>query len=65
MASEFFEQGDIERKELKITPSAMMDRSKEDQLPTMQVDFIDAICIPVYQVFRTTFYDYISIRMCG
>ena len=50
VANEFFEQGDIERRDLNITPSAMMDRNKEDQLPMMQVDFIDTICIPVYQV---------------
>lgn len=49
VASEFFEQGDIEKKELKITPMDMMDRDKEDQLPTMQVGFIDAVCLPVYQ----------------
>ena len=53
VASEFFEQGDIERRELKMTPSAMMDRNKEDQLPALQVDFIDSICIPVYQVSIT------------
>lgn len=27
-----------------------MDRAKKDDLPKMQVDFIDAICLPVYQV---------------
>lgn len=50
VASEFFEQGDIEKKELKIKPMDMMDRDKEDQLPAMQVGFIDSICMPVYQV---------------
>ncbi len=28
----------------------MMDREKKDQLPKMQVGFIDAICLPVYKV---------------
>ena len=28
----------------------MMDRDKQDELPKMQVGFIDAICIPVYKV---------------
>ena len=28
----------------------MMDRDKKDQLPKMQVGFIDAICTPVYEV---------------
>ncbi|XP_074647468.1 dual 3',5'-cyclic-AMP and -GMP phosphodiesterase 11-like [Tubulanus polymorphus] len=51
VASEFFEQGDIEKKELKIKPIDMMDRDKKDQLPSMQVGFIDAVCMPVYQAF--------------
>lgn len=28
-----------------------MNREKEDQLPTMQVGFIDSICLPIYEVF--------------
>ena len=28
----------------------MMDRDKKDQLPKMQVGFIDSICLPVYSV---------------
>lgn len=28
----------------------MMDRDKKDELPKMQVEFIDAICTPVYEV---------------
>ena len=27
-----------------------MDREKKDQLPAMQVGFIDSICLPVYNV---------------
>ena len=27
-----------------------MDREKKDRLPNMQVGFIDAICLPVYEV---------------
>ncbi len=50
MASEFFEQGDIEKSELNIKPMDMMDRDKKDQLPSMQVGFIDSICLPIYQV---------------
>ncbi|XP_067133442.1 dual 3',5'-cyclic-AMP and -GMP phosphodiesterase 11-like, partial [Centruroides vittatus] len=49
VASEFFQQGDIEKEELKIQPIDMMNRDKKDQLPVMQVRFIDAICIPVYE----------------
>ncbi|KAI9564201.1 hypothetical protein GHT06_007939 [Daphnia sinensis] len=51
VANEFFEQGDIERTELKITPIDMMNREKKDQLPAMQVGFIDSICLPVYDAF--------------
>nr|CFW94219.1 Eka-cGMP gated channel beta 2 protein [Euperipatoides kanangrensis] len=51
VAGEFFEQGDIEKNELKITPIDMMNREKKDLLPVMQVSFIDAICMPVYQAF--------------
>ncbi|KAK3091837.1 hypothetical protein FSP39_023062 [Pinctada imbricata] len=49
IASEFFEQGDMEKTQLKIKPSDMMDRDKKDKLPVMQVGFIDTICMPVYQ----------------
>lgn len=27
-----------------------MNREKEDQLPMMQVGFIDSICMPIYEV---------------
>jgi len=32
-----------------------MDREKKDDLPKMQVGFIDAICIPVYKVSLLSF----------
>lgn len=50
VSSEFFEQGDMERQELNITPIDIMNRDKEDQLPSMQVGFIDSICLPIYEV---------------
>lgn len=34
VASEFFEQGDLE-KSMKQTPIAMMDRNRKDELPSM------------------------------
>ncbi|NP_001029121.1 sperm phosphodiesterase 5 [Strongylocentrotus purpuratus] len=49
--SEFFQQGDLEREKLKEEPMAMMDRKKKDELPKMQVGFIDGICMPVYKMF--------------
>lgn len=51
VASEFFEQGDMERFQLNSEPIPMMDRKKKDELPKMQVGFIDFICIPVYKLF--------------
>ncbi|XP_077864639.1 cGMP-specific 3',5'-cyclic phosphodiesterase-like [Saccoglossus kowalevskii] len=51
VASEFFEQGDLEKTQLGQQPIAMMDREKKDELPKMQVGFIDAICTPVYKTF--------------
>ncbi|XP_063244233.1 dual 3',5'-cyclic-AMP and -GMP phosphodiesterase 11 isoform X2 [Bacillus rossius redtenbacheri] len=53
VSSEFFEQGDIERQELHITPIDIMNREKEDQLPLMQVGFIDSICMPIYEAFAS------------
>lgn len=50
VAGEFFEQGDRERNDLHMEPIAMMDRQKKNDLPKMQVGFIDAICLPLYQV---------------
>ena len=35
VASEFFEQGDLERQKLNERPSAMMDRDRENELPLM------------------------------
>lgn len=51
VSSEFFEQGDMEKEELNITPIDLMNRDKEDQLPLMQVGFIDSICLPIYEHF--------------
>lgn len=50
VAEEFFQQGDLEQQELKAMPMAMMDRAKKDELPQMQVGFIDAVCLPLYKV---------------
>ncbi|ESO86557.1 hypothetical protein LOTGIDRAFT_71258, partial [Lottia gigantea] len=51
VANEFFEQGDLEKTQLGEKPMPMMDRDKKDDLPKMQVGFIDAICLPVYKTF--------------
>ncbi|KAM9827138.1 cGMP-specific 3',5'-cyclic phosphodiesterase isoform 1-T1 [Neosynchiropus ocellatus] len=49
VATEFFEQGDKERRELNIIPSDLMNREKRDKIPSMQVSFIDAICTQLYE----------------
>ncbi|XP_055456573.1 dual 3',5'-cyclic-AMP and -GMP phosphodiesterase 11A [Psammomys obesus] len=49
VTSEFFEQGDRERSELKLTPSAIFDRNRKDELPRLQLEWIDNICMPLYQ----------------
>ncbi|KAF0312972.1 cGMP-specific 3',5'-cyclic phosphodiesterase [Amphibalanus amphitrite] len=48
VADEFFYQGDLERTKLNAQPSAMMDRERRDELPKMQMEFINLICIPLY-----------------
>ncbi|XP_053976534.1 cGMP-specific 3',5'-cyclic phosphodiesterase-like isoform X1 [Hylaeus volcanicus] len=55
VADEFFDQGDLERLQLNQQPVAMMDRERKDELPQMQVGFIDVICQPLYKVMSETF----------
>ncbi|XP_054260068.1 cGMP-specific 3',5'-cyclic phosphodiesterase [Macrosteles quadrilineatus] len=55
VADEFFDQGDLEKLQLNQQPVAMMDRERKDELPQMQVGFIDVICLPLYKVLADTF----------
>ncbi|XP_055375430.1 cGMP-specific 3',5'-cyclic phosphodiesterase isoform X2 [Condylostylus longicornis] len=55
VADEFFDQGDLEKLQLNTQPVAMMDRERKDELPKMQVGFIDLICLPLYRVLCDTF----------
>jgi cGMP-specific 3',5'-cyclic phosphodiesterase, invertebrate len=55
VADEFFDQGDLEKLQLNTQPIAMMDRERKDELPKMQVGFIDVICCPLYKVLSETF----------
>lgn len=57
VADEFFQQGDLEKEQLKIKPVEMMDRDKKDRLPSLQVSFIDTICLPVYEAFSRLYPD--------
>ncbi|XP_078532051.1 cGMP-specific 3',5'-cyclic phosphodiesterase isoform X1 [Lissotriton helveticus] len=49
IATEFYDQGDKERNELNIEPADLMNREKKDKIPSMQVGFIDAICLQLYE----------------
>ncbi|XP_073197106.1 cGMP-specific 3',5'-cyclic phosphodiesterase isoform X5 [Lepidochelys kempii] len=49
VATEFFDQGDKERKELNTEPTDLMNREKKNKIPSMQVGFIDAICLELYE----------------
>ncbi|NXY89005.1 PDE6C phosphodiesterase, partial [Alcedo cyanopectus] len=49
VANEFWEQGDLERTVLQQQPIPMMDRNKGDELPKLQVGFIDFVCTFVYK----------------
>nr|XP_039272935.1 LOW QUALITY PROTEIN: cGMP-specific 3',5'-cyclic phosphodiesterase-like [Styela clava] len=49
VAEEFFDQGDIEKRQLHLEPVDMMNRKQAEELPTMQIGFINAICVPLYE----------------
>ncbi|XP_055948620.1 dual 3',5'-cyclic-AMP and -GMP phosphodiesterase 11-like isoform X3 [Argiope bruennichi] len=51
VASEFFQQSDIEREKLRIQPIDMMNCGKKNELQLMQILFIDFICAPIYEAF--------------
>ncbi|XP_021357085.1 dual 3',5'-cyclic-AMP and -GMP phosphodiesterase 11A-like isoform X2 [Mizuhopecten yessoensis] len=46
--AEFFDQGDKEKHQLNIQPQACMDRERQDELPKLQMGWIDGICLPLY-----------------
>lgn len=41
---------------LLIPSKDIMNREKEDELPMMQVGFIDSICLPIYEVSNSLYY---------
>uniref|UniRef100_A0A8C5RE92 PDEase domain-containing protein n=1 Tax=Laticauda laticaudata TaxID=8630 RepID=A0A8C5RE92_LATLA len=51
VASEFWEQGDLEKTVLQQQPIPLMDRAKKDELPKLQCGFIDFVCTFVYKEF--------------
>ncbi|XP_047136908.1 dual 3',5'-cyclic-AMP and -GMP phosphodiesterase 11A isoform X1 [Hydra vulgaris] len=50
VTSEFFHQGDMERDKLHVEPKEMMDRNHVLQLPKLQAQFFQTMCIPIYKV---------------
>uniref|UniRef100_A0A6I8NGV8 Phosphodiesterase n=1 Tax=Ornithorhynchus anatinus TaxID=9258 RepID=A0A6I8NGV8_ORNAN len=64
VAAEFWEQGDLERSVLQQNPIPMMDRNKADELPKLQVGFIDFVCTFVYKEF-SRFHDQITPMLEG
>ncbi|XP_063889231.1 dual 3',5'-cyclic-AMP and -GMP phosphodiesterase 11A-like isoform X3 [Scylla paramamosain] len=49
VTSEFFDQGDLEKSKLKITPPALMDRDRKHELPLLQMRWIKDICLPLFE----------------
>ncbi|KAH0512886.1 Rod cGMP-specific 3',5'-cyclic phosphodiesterase subunit alpha [Microtus ochrogaster] len=64
VAAEFWEQGDLERTVLQQNPIPMMDRNKADELPKLQVGFIDFVCTFVYKEF-SRFHEEITPMLDG
>uniref|UniRef100_F6VD33 Phosphodiesterase n=1 Tax=Monodelphis domestica TaxID=13616 RepID=F6VD33_MONDO len=64
VAAEFWEQGDLERTVLQQNPIPMMDRNKADELPKLQVGFIDFVCTFVYKEF-SRFHEQITPMLDG
>ncbi|ELU06480.1 hypothetical protein CAPTEDRAFT_169631 [Capitella teleta] len=52
VVTEFLDQGDKEKTMLKIQPQAFMDREKQDELPRLQLEWIDGICLPLYKTWQ-------------
>ena len=61
---EFFEQGDIERSTLGRVSGELFDRRNLSNLPKMQVDFIQFICLPLYEVLARRF-DFLRPLLAG
>lgn len=51
IASEFWEQGDLERTVLQQQPIPMMDRNEKDELPKLQGGYVDFVYTFVYKDF--------------
>jgi len=54
VTSEFYDQGDLERKLFDTEPVPMMDRKQDGDIAKMQIGFIDGVCSLVYQMMKDT-----------
>ncbi|XP_041367217.1 cGMP-specific 3',5'-cyclic phosphodiesterase-like [Gigantopelta aegis] len=48
VVGEFFHQGDLERQKLGMDPVPMMDRKRRSEMPRLQMNFFDSVCLPLY-----------------
>jgi len=55
VSQEFFTQGDIEKHIFNVKPIDMFNREKINELPRMQLDFINGICQPIFVHFYKIF----------
>lgn len=55
VTQEFFTQGDIEKHIFNVKPMDMFNREKSNELPRMQIDFINGICQPIFVHFHKIF----------
>jgi len=55
VTQEFFTQGDIEKHIFNVKPMDMFNREKINELPRMQIDFINGICQPIFVHFYKIF----------
>ena len=60
VTSEFYDQGDLERKLFDTEPVPMMDRKQDGDIAKMQIGFIDGVCSLVYQVSLYIFFNFCS-----
>uniref|UniRef100_H2XQX1 Phosphodiesterase n=1 Tax=Ciona intestinalis TaxID=7719 RepID=H2XQX1_CIOIN len=62
VTSEFYDQGDQERALFGTEPMPMMDRRKIDDLPKMQIGFIDGVCSMAYEMMADFCPGYAPLR---
>lgn len=53
VSDEFFNEGDLEKEKFKKEPIDSMNRNKSEQLPKIQTQFLQTVCVPLYKVSNT------------